>query len=402
MQQIEQFTPGGGSTKYKFEHPGDFGKWNRLGSSDGDSVLLNSSHLYPLSIQGYLDTVGKFVAGEPYSPLFLELRPTNVCNHNCIFCFSHDTRSDFARLSQSRVTSLIEETKSFGIPVIRFCGGGEPLAWAGIDKAAEQADKADIGVVLITNGTLLGKFCESLSEHSRYIRISINGGPNSHHIIHGCPPKDFTKIIQNMNNISRIRANNTDIANRLYLATTFIVIPGGNIEEIYTTARIVKDAGWDAIYFRTSTPTNIYTEQDRLMLAEQKAECDELIDDNFFPHFAGRLFGLNENSRINRCFCYHSQLRVYVEATENMSFCGLYSSTELHSMGNINEGRLDDLWKTSEARLRFKSRDKVDCTTCEKRYTCLGCDSVYFNEATDFVVRKIRTNKDITFRRIFA
>lgn len=397
----KQLTSGERSSTYKFEHPRDFGKWQRLGSSDGDSVLFNSSHIYPLSAQYYLDTVQNFASGRPYAPLFLELRPTNVCNHNCIFCFSHDTRSDFARLSTARIADLIKETKSLGTPVIRFCGGGEPTAWPGITQAIEQADKADIGVTVITNGSLLGKKSESLAEHARYIRISINGGPNSHQVVHRCPPEHFAKVVENMKDISKKRADDPAIADRLYLATTYIVIPSSNTEEIYTTAKIVKDVGWDAIYFRTPTPTPPYAEKDKRLLEEQKAKCGELADDTFFPHFAGRLFGLNGDSRLNRSFCYHSQLRAYVEATGNMSFCGLYSTTKLNSMGNVNEGRFDDLWQNNEARLRYKAMDKVDCTVCPKRDTCLKCDSVYFNEATDFVVRKIKTDKDVTFQRIF-
>ncbi len=349
-KQIEQLRPGAKLTaENKFEHPKDFGKWTRLGSSDGDSILFNSSHIYPLSIQGYLNTVDKFAAEEPYAPLFLELRPTNICNHNCPFCFAHETRGNYASLSQERVSNLIEESQSLGIPVIRFCGGGEPLTWSNIDKVIEKTDKADMGTVLITNGGLLGRYYENLVEHSRYIRISINGGPNTHHIFHGCSSEDFPKILQTMRKVSAIRTGQSDIANRLYLGTTYLVFPE-NIDEVYTTARLVKDAGWDAVYFRSPTPSVDLTEGEKLKLEEQKEKCKELTDETFFPHFAGRLFGLNTDSRTNRCFCYHSQLRLYVEPTGNTSFCGLFSVTELNSLGDVNKERLV---KTSETPALF-------------------------------------------------
>jgi MoaA/NifB/PqqE/SkfB family radical SAM enzyme len=375
-----------------FENPKCFGKWDKLGCSDGSSIMLNSSHLYPLCEDEYVNGVKRLMLNQLESPLSLELRPTNHCNNHCGICYSKEYRKkQRVYLNLSRALDLIDEAKDLGIKVIRFCGGGEPLMWYGIEKVMEKVSKLGIGVVLISNGGLLNSYNSPIIvENSRYIRISLNGGIKSHHLFHGCSIDEFPRIINSLERISKIRISQ-NLDNKLYMAVTYILSPL-NLSEVYPTAKLIKEIGFDAIYFRVPTLHIGFSPYYEKIFSEEYEKCDGLNSSDFFVHFAQRAINAKANPSINQSYCFQSQLRLYVEATGNISFCDKYSPTSENSLGNIYSNSLIQIWKNNRVRLEFKERDIVRCE---------GCGSAYFNRAMEFIKEKLIENSNVQFFRVF-
>ena len=87
---------------------------------------------------------------EEKTPVFLELHPSNVCDHQCIWCrYMHGG----GMLSLEFMLALIEKYPK--VKGIRITGGGEPLTNRYTIDFVERCGKAGIATGIETNGSLL-------------------------------------------------------------------------------------------------------------------------------------------------------------------------------------------------------------------------------------------------------
>lgn len=383
-------TPENSISLNRFEDPRDFGRWSRLGTADGDSVMLNSSHTYPLTVEDYIAQVKNLNDGEEVVPLWLELRPTNLCNQDCVMCGTRASRKiKTASLSCSRALEVLRDARELGIKEVRFCGGGEPLLYPDIEILVQSAHKLGLGVMFITNGELLDeRRCEAIAPYCHYIRLSINGGRSGYQLVHRTLSRSFFTVTANARRLAEFRRSQ-GLEQRLYLAATYVVMPG-NHHEIYDTAKLLKEAGLDAVYFRGATVLPEFTGTEHCRIRQEEERCRKLADGTFFTHFAGRLFDPAANPPVNHGYCYQSQLRLYIEADGNASICGKWAETSSYSLGNINRQPLCEI---------LDSAVRKECRRTAEMH-CTGCDSAYFNEAMDFVRRKVSAGEN-RFLRLF-
>ena len=104
------------------------------------------------------------------------------CNLNCKHCYSISTDKDFpGELSTSEVFSVMDDLKSFGVPVL-ILSGGEPLLRPDIFDISKQAKDMGFYVGLSTNGTLIDE--EMIKRIAAigydYVGISIDGIKETH------------------------------------------------------------------------------------------------------------------------------------------------------------------------------------------------------------------------------
>ena len=104
------------------------------------------------------------------------------CNLACKHCYSISADYDFpGELSTDDINRVMDDLKSFGVPVL-ILSGGEPLLHPDIFNISRRAKKMGFYVGLSTNGTLINR--ENISEISDinydYVGISIDGTRNTH------------------------------------------------------------------------------------------------------------------------------------------------------------------------------------------------------------------------------
>ncbi len=104
------------------------------------------------------------------------------CNLNCKHCYSISTDKDFpGELSTSEVFSVMDDLKSFGVPVL-ILSGGEPLLRPDIFDISKRAKDMGFYVGLSTNGTLIDE--EMIKRIAAigydYVGISIDGIKETH------------------------------------------------------------------------------------------------------------------------------------------------------------------------------------------------------------------------------
>jgi molybdenum cofactor biosynthesis enzyme MoaA len=96
------------------------------------------------------------------APIYVRVKPTNRCNHNCFFCvynasFSnmHDTMSRKDELSKEKLIEILNDFSKIGVKAVTYSGGGEPLMHPNIVEILIITKQYGIDLSIITNGQLL-------------------------------------------------------------------------------------------------------------------------------------------------------------------------------------------------------------------------------------------------------
>lgn len=104
------------------------------------------------------------------------------CNLTCRHCYSISTDRDFAgELSTGEVFTVMDDLRTFGVPVL-ILSGGEPLLRPDIYEIAARAKRLGFYVGLSTNGTLIGTTnIERIGAVGfDYVGISLDGIQDTH------------------------------------------------------------------------------------------------------------------------------------------------------------------------------------------------------------------------------
>lgn len=104
------------------------------------------------------------------------------CNLTCRHCYSISTDRDFpGELSTAEVFAVMDDLKSFHVPVL-ILSGGEPLLRADIYDIAARAKAMGFYVGLSTNGTLIteANIARIAALGCDYVGVSIDGIKETH------------------------------------------------------------------------------------------------------------------------------------------------------------------------------------------------------------------------------
>lgn len=131
---------------------------------------------------------------EEKTPVFLELHPSNFCNHRCIWCrYVRNT----GMLPLEFMLDLLKKYPQ--VKGIRITGGGEPLINKYIIDFIERCGRMGIATSIETNGSLLDtRSINIIGNNCRYCRISLDAATAETHTRLHQAENDFYKILTNM------------------------------------------------------------------------------------------------------------------------------------------------------------------------------------------------------------
>lgn len=165
-----------------------------------------------------LDVLTKYLNGESYPPIQVELDLTNRCTSDCPWCFGYKDRklktvtifekgNDQVERDNSSfqgVMDLIGQFKVMGVKSITWTGGGDPTCHKGLFHFLERAHELGIKNGLITNGVIDVRqalpFCE-------WIRFSVDAATEeTYGFMHG-RKQHFKIVLQNISDLCRAKKN---------------------------------------------------------------------------------------------------------------------------------------------------------------------------------------------------
>lgn len=129
--------------------------------------------------------------GMPY-PIDWHVYPSNICNHQCVWCMFRQNGEQFdfrVTLPSDVLMRAMDDAARTGARLVHFSGGGEPLINKATPSAMKKAAALGLKVALSTNGRLLTPEIAGLVD---YIRVSLNAGTAAQHHAtnHGGDPND--------------------------------------------------------------------------------------------------------------------------------------------------------------------------------------------------------------------
>ena len=131
----------------------------------GTSKIFN----HPAKLQSFSE-------GKIAPPIYVRVKPTNVCNHHCYYC-AYDSNSPSGvdrtlQLPKEKAMEILDDFKEMGVKAVTYSGGGEPLVYPHIIEMMKKTLDYGIDLSMITNGQNLNGEKAELLAKAKWIRIS--------------------------------------------------------------------------------------------------------------------------------------------------------------------------------------------------------------------------------------
>lgn len=229
-------------------------------------------------------------------PVHVELDLTDRCNVACYFCNQQDVRTT-KQLPLEGVTALLDELVAGGLRSVRLSGGGDPLAYRGVEQVLDELAARDVVVDnLTTNGALLSAAVAErlvVAGRCREVLISLNtSDAEDYRRMMRVKPDTFDRVVENVERLVALRGERSQPA----LSIQFL-LDTENYERLPEMYALGRRLAADRIAINTVLPIP----NDRI--AEERM-LGPLDFPRVAPHFEQVLAADRGAGRLFVCFSY--------------------------------------------------------------------------------------------------
>ena len=299
-------------------------------------------------------------------PIYVEIGPTDYCNHKCIFCALDFLEGNKTFIDKDIMVHALENMANMGVKSVMFAGEGEPLLHKDIGLFTTKAKQYGLDVSMTTNGVPLTKrkIRECLPNLS-WIRFSMDSGSaNNYGLIHGTDDGDFGRVINNITNTVKFRDKNN-------LETTigiqFLMVSQNKGESVKLT-KIVKDIGVDNLQIKPYShhPSSL---NDLIINPSQYNELEEKLEvfdsDDFQVKFRRATIERIEDGN-NYSKCYGIPFITLIDAKGNIIPCNLFYNNKEFTYGNLHENTFEEIWKGDKRKKVLQKLEERGIKNCRK------------------------------------
>ncbi|MBE5865477.1 MAG: radical SAM protein [Lachnospiraceae bacterium] len=322
-----------------------------------------------LKIFRHIDAISGMLEGKRIAPIYLRIKPTNVCNQRCFFCaYANDNLFDDRAVEnrESIPWEILERTlidfAAMGGKAVTYSGGGEPLCYHSIIETLKLTEKLGLDCSMITNAqALVGEPVEYL-RHAKWIRVSFDASNG-----------DIYKGIRNVNSFERVTqniANFAKIKDDDCVLGINCVISKSNAEDIYEISKLAKELGVNNIKF---SPVLVKSEEEayhseikdsvNAQIARAKAELEEAsfrIVDKYTNDYA-----LSESYVKPYHRCYIQEYFAVIAADAKVYRCHQRAYTKAGEVGDLKKQSFKEIWYNPEVVEQIRKFDP--CEQCDFR-----------------------------------
>ncbi len=311
-----------------------------------------------LKIISHSDKIHQLLNGKIPTPVRVVLEPTNLCNHNCVFCFYSDFRTDNkVYISREKLFELAEDFKKMGVISVSLVGGGEPMLHPAIYDLIHWFYENKILISITTNGSSIkDSEIDTIVKASTYIRVSLNAASTeTHNLVNAPKTSQFERIIIN---IEKLRKHRDEIGANMLIGIKNAVFDK-NFHEIEDMVALGERLKVDYIMFAAvvgESPTERQILDDATGIIEALKKTTPLL-----------LFHSFYKKPKKTPKCISNPLIGTVSANGDMYLCGFMDHSDgSYRIGNINENRFIDLWGSEKHYEIYRSQNPDYCA----QYTC--------------------------------
>lgn len=330
--------------------------------SSGDR---NATPYSQLKIFHHQEILQCLQSGERCSPVYIRIKPTNRCNHNCNYCHYRSAYLDLDEYNPTdeiphvKMMEIIDDMSDMGVKAVTFSGGGEPLLYPYIEEAMEKILECGIDLSIITNGSLLrGKKAEILSK-AKWVRISIESINDDEYCqIRGIKKNSFNELCDNIKEFAKMKEDTCELG-------VNVVVSNQNYREVYQMAELMKSLGVNHVKFAPLITTNT-REYHELFKDEVTKEIDkaqkDMTDANYriinlyTGDFADSVVFERQYSK-----CPIKEFICVIGANSKVYYC--------HDKAYLSDGMVCDIsrssfreeWDSKKVTSKFKHFDAKQC-----------------------------------------
>ena len=319
-----------------------------------------------------------FGAGEVKAPLYVRVKPINLCNHGCFFCVystgfrvkdggdmdhiqsgMHQDMKEMDAIPTEKMMEILYDLSRIGTKAITYSGGGEPLMHPDIVEIMRRTLELGLDLSIITNGQNLAKERAEVLAKAKWVRVSMDYTDGEQmKRFRNVPEKSFDAVIRNINKFAAIKDKTCD------LGVNYIV-HRSNYKNLWGYTQLLKEAGVENVRFSPMYVPDFYDYHKEIAdeVNEQLAKIQTICDDRFTVNSTYNITPGSSHSHTrsyNKCFIMQTvpvigaDLKVY--ACHNKA----YDSTGC--IGSIAKQRFTDLWFSNETKQYFEKFNAK--TTC--------------------------------------
>jgi len=290
----------------------------------------------------HLDELQKWLKGEFFYPLHLDIGVSSACNYRCVHCYYDYQDHKSNMLEPRRLIRLISEISEIGVKSIYFASNGEPLMNKALPDAIVCAKRGGIDVAMSTNGVLLDTDTSKIIlGNLSWIRVSMLAASRKKYcLLHKASADDYKRVIKNLEQAVYLKQKNK--LSTIMGAQMCILPDNGN--EVSALAKMVKDIGLNYIAIRPISQNirnNFKVQRDLIQkFASQLKKAQELECKDFQVSIRCDL----ENERKTYTKCLGLPFISYIAADGGVYACGCFLGENKYFLGSIYKNSFKDIW----------------------------------------------------------
>ncbi|MFH1326496.1 MAG: radical SAM protein [archaeon] len=318
-------------------------------------------------IAWHVEKLKALLEGRTIAPIYVRVKPTNLCNHRCFYCTYTDrenkTDSSFSGIHEKakildqipyeKMMEILDDFNSMGIKAITFSGGGEPLVYPHIVEVLKKTIEYGIDLSIITNGQNLSGEKAELLKDAKWVRISADYcDAKTFANIRKIPEEKFYEVKNNIQNFAKIKSPDCVLGVNL-------VISEINQDRIYDGIKFFKELGVDHVKVAPvwmkgfEDYHNLFKEK---VIKQIKKAKQDLISDSFAIHDNYEsYFEVEGTTKRTYSKCYVMQTIPVIGADQGVYFCHNKAYSKDGKLGSIKDQSFKRLWFSDESKKIFCS-----------------------------------------------
>lgn len=327
------------------------------------------------------------------APLYVRIKPTNKCNHNCFYCAYKNLKCDHSQrfnrsdeIPKNKMMEILKDFKEIGVRAVTYSGGGEPLIYPSIVDVIQKTAKYGIDLSMITNGQKLAGEKAELLTQAKWVRVSLDvNDAETFSQVRGIRKEYFYELIGNIENFAKKKNPDCELGINC-------VVHKENANQIYTIVKFFKELGVNHIKltpvwlgensFEYHAPIKDKAIEEISKAREDLQTENFAVYDTFEDDFNFASVGKRGYTR-----CPIMQIVSNIGADSTVYFCLDKSYSNSGVLGSIKERSFRDLWFSKEAKKIFETFNPQQscmhhCTADLKNMfilSALGCYGEHLN-----------------------
>ena len=288
--------------------------------------------------------------GDRPNPIYIRIKPTNICNQKCYYCGYADDILFEGRCVEKReyipwkiLEYTLYDLKDIGVKALTFSGGGEPLCYPHFSEMLDLVEKLGFDYSTITNGQALKNEYACKLRNAKWVRVSFDSSEkDTYERIRGV--NTYEQVVENIFNFAKIKSSTCTLGINC-------VVSKSNCNEIFDICKLVKDLGVENIKLSPILvkEENYHSEiksvvEKQIERAKKELETQEFrIIDKYTSDIA-----LSDCFEKSYSQCYIQNFFAVIAADSKVYRCHQRAYMPEGEIGDLRKKSFKEIWYSSE------------------------------------------------------